>query len=298
VDKQYTRNRLFVCLVSASVAAATSLSVAQQSPSAALKVHRLTSNVYWVEGGGGNSGVIIGNRGVIVIDAKAKPEDGKQLLKLIAQLTPKPITMVILTHSDDDHVGGLVSFPKGVPIVAHENNQKELETDPTNHGHGYLPFEDFPNLVVTRNKEHLEIDGIKLELLHWGPAHTSGDLIVYLPSQKIIFTGDILSADSYRPVLHHDKSSSSEGWIASVKGITALDAEQFVPGHGDLLDKQAVENKLNDAATERARIVELLSEGKSLEEIEAAVGDPPPGKTNSRSIFSEAVYRELTQKRP
>ena len=102
----------------------TTLAVAQGPAPAPLMVHRLKPNVYWIEGGGGNSGVIIGDKGVIVVDAKTTPAYGKELLEDIAKITPNPVTTVILTHSDGDHVNGLASFPAGITIIAHENNKK------------------------------------------------------------------------------------------------------------------------------------------------------------------------------
>ena len=104
------------------------LCVAQGPAPAPLMVHQLKPNVYWVEGGGGNSGVIVGDKGVIVVDAKTSAAGGKELIDDIAKITPKPVTTVILTHSDGDHVNGLASFPKGITIIAHENNKKEQET--------------------------------------------------------------------------------------------------------------------------------------------------------------------------
>ncbi|HTR39334.1 MAG TPA: MBL fold metallo-hydrolase [Bryobacteraceae bacterium] len=89
--------------------------------------HELKPNVYWVGGGGGNSGVIIGDKGVIVVDAKTTPAGGKELLEDIAKITPKPVITVILTHSDGDHVNGLAAFPEGITIIAQENNKKEQE---------------------------------------------------------------------------------------------------------------------------------------------------------------------------
>jgi glyoxylase-like metal-dependent hydrolase (beta-lactamase superfamily II) len=271
---------------------------AQGTSLKAFKVHELTENVYWIEGGGGNSGVLVGDNGVIVIDAKTTSDDGKQLLGLIARITSKPVTTVILTHSDDDHVGGLVAFPKGTPIIAHVNNQAELEADPTNHGHGFLPAEEFPNLVMTRSRELLQIDGINLQLLHWAPAHTSGDLVVYLPDLKIVFTGDIIGSNAARPGIHHgNKNGSAEGWIVSAKGIAALDADRFVPGHGNVIDANAVQKKMNDAETERTNIAQMIKQGKSLDEIKVAIGDPPPGR-NAAFSYSDAVYEELTHKAP
>src|SRR5215469_13691788 len=89
------------------------LAFAQQA-AAPFQTHQLKPNVYWIEGGGGNSGVIVGEKGVIVIDAKTTQAGGKELLDDIAKITPKPVPTVILTHSDGDHVNGLAAFPAGV----------------------------------------------------------------------------------------------------------------------------------------------------------------------------------------
>src|SRR5579863_232899 len=113
--------------IALSLAAFAALGLAQQAP-APFTAHQLKPNVYWIEGGGGNSGVIIGDKGVIVVDAKTTLAGGKELLDNIAKITPKPVTTVILTHSDGDHVNGLAAFPAGVTVIAHENNKKEQET--------------------------------------------------------------------------------------------------------------------------------------------------------------------------
>src|SRR6202163_3573747 len=107
--------------------ALATLAFAQGPAPAPLMVHQIKPNVYWVEGGGGNSGVIVGDKGVIVVDAKTTPAGGKELLDNVAKITPKPVTTVILTHSDADHVNGLASFPTGITIIAQENNKKEQD---------------------------------------------------------------------------------------------------------------------------------------------------------------------------
>ena len=219
--------------VAASIALAT-LASAQAPAPAPFMVHQLKPNVYWVEGGGGNSGVIVGDKGVIVVDAKTTAAGGKELLDDIAKITPKPVTTVILTHSDGDHVNGLASFPAGITIIAHENNKKEQEAALAAGGRGAPPADHLPTQVVSKNKENLKIDGVKVEVFHWAPAHTSGDLVVYLPSRE-----DRVHRRHHRdatpdPLIHLEKNGSSEGWITTAKGIAALNADQFVPGHGDV----------------------------------------------------------------
>jgi len=272
-----------------------------QAPAAApFTAHQLKPNVYWIEGGGGNSGVIIGDKGVIVVDAKTTPAGGKELLDNIAKITPKPVTAVILTHSDGDHVNGLASFPAGITIIAHENNKMEQEKALAAGGRGAPPAGHLPTRVVTKNKENLKIDGVKFELLHWAPAHTSGDLVVYLPSEKIVFTGDIIATQMPDPLIHLEKNGSSEGWITTTKGIVGLNADQFVPGHGMVQTKSDIQARLSNTESKREKIKGLVAQGKSLDEIRSAVGDPPPAPPGGRgpnfASFTEVVYRELTKK--
>lgn len=270
------------------------LAVTLLSVSAAAQTHQLTPTVYWIEGGGGNSGVIVGSKGVIVIDVKTTTAGGKDLLDSIAKITPKPVEAVIETHSDSDHIAGISAFPKNLEIIAHENNKKEQDKVIAA-GRGALIADHPPTRLISKNKETLTIDGVKFELLHWAPAHTSGDLVVYLPAGKIVFTGDIISPQQPDPIIHPEKNGSSEGWIATTKGMVALDSDRYVPGHGDLQTKAAIQKGLIDAETKRAKIKELVAQGKSLDEVRTAVGDMPRGRIIT---FTEVVYRELVPQLP
>lgn len=291
----------------AGLSALATLAMAQGpgrgQPAAPFMAHQLKPDVYWIEGGGGNSGVIVGDKGVIVVDAKTTADNGKELLENIAKITPKPVTAVILTHSDGDHVNGLASFPADVKVIAHENNKKEQETALAAGGRGAPPAGHLPSQVVSKNKESLKIDNVKLELHHWAAAHTSGDLVIYLPAEKIVFTGDIIAGGKMAdPLIHAEKHGSSEGWITTVKGIAALNADQFVEGHGDVLTKADIQKRLADAEAKRAKIKDLVAQGKSLDEIRTAVGDPPPaqgrggGGRGGFASFTQVVYEELTKK--
>jgi glyoxylase-like metal-dependent hydrolase (beta-lactamase superfamily II) len=273
---------------------------AQQQPQA-LSVQQLAPNVYWASGGGGNSGIVIGTTGVVVIDAKTTPASGKALLDEIAKLTPKPVTHVILTHSDGDHVNGLAAFPAGVTVVAHQGAKREMDAALSAGGRGAPPADHMPSQIIDREVEKLTLDGVAFELHHWAPAHTSGDLVVYLPGQRLVFTGDIIATNRPDPLIHLEKNGSSAGWITSVQGILGLDADRFVPGHGDLQAKPDIQARLASATEKRARIESLVTQGKSIDEIRTAVGDPAPAGTASGgrgggfASFTEVVYQELSK---
>ena len=278
----------------------TTPAAAQQQPQA-LSVQKLTDDVYWVSGGGGNSGVVIGTTGVIVIDAKTTPASGKALLDEIATLTPKPVTHVILTHSDGDHVNGLASFPASVTVVAHEGAKREMEAALAAGGRGAPPADQMPSQVIAGSGQNLTIDGVSLELHHWAPAHTSGDLVVYLPAQRIVFTGDIIATNRPDPLIHLEKNGSSAGWITTAQGTLDLGADRFVPGHGELQTKSEIQARVASAMQKRSQIEALVKQGKSLDEIRAAVGDPAPppaagrgGRGGGFASFTDVVYRELS----
>jgi len=272
----------------------------QQQPQA-LVVQQLAPNVYWASGGGGNSGIIIGDSGVIVIDAKTTPASGKALLDEIAKLTPKPVTHVIITHSDGDHVNGLASFPADVKVIAHAGAKKEMEAALAAGGRGAPPADHMPSQVIDRDSERLMLDGVPIVVRHWAPAHTSGDLVVQLPQQRIVFTGDIIT-NRPDPLIHLQKNGSSAGWITTAQGIAGLDADKFVPGHGDVETKAQVQAQVTSATDKRARIAELVKQGKSLDDVRAALGEPAPapngrgagGGGGGFASFTEVVYQELT----
>ena len=297
------RYRILVPLIQAALTSIAfgSFVLAQGPAPGPFMTHQIRPNVYWVEGGGGNSGVIVGDKGVIVVDAKTTAAGGKELLDNIAKITPKPVTTVILTHSDADHVNGLTSFPAGVTVIAQANNKKEQDEALAKGGRGAPPAEHLPNKIVSKNKETMTIEGVKFELLHWAPAHTSGDLVVYLPAESVVFTGDLIATIIPDPLIHLEKNGTSEGWIQSVKGMVGLNAKTYIPGHGNEQTKDDIEKRLKSAEEKRAKIKAMVAQGKSLDEIKQALGEanPPPAAPGTPRFptFTETTYKELTAKK-
>jgi glyoxylase-like metal-dependent hydrolase (beta-lactamase superfamily II) len=280
-------------LVWISLGALAAAAMGQAPAAAPFVTHQLKPNVYWIEGGGGNSTVIIGDKGVIVVDVKVSKAGGQELLEDIAKITPKPVTTVILTHSDGDHINGLAAFPTGLKIIAQENNKKEQEAAIAAGGPGAPSSANLPNQVVSKSKETVTIEGEKLELYHWAPAHTSGDLVVYLPTEKIVVAGDILIGSDPYPRIHDEKHGSTEGWIATAKGMAALESDTFIAGHGPVMTKAETQTRIAAAIERRDKIKAMVADGKSLDEINAGFADPT--KRNYKS-WTQVCYEELTKK--
>lgn len=261
--------------------------------------HRLRDNIYWIEGAGANSGVVIGLQGVIVIDAKVSAAAGKRLLDEIARLTSLPVTHVILTHGDGDHVMGLAGFPPGLTIISHENCKRDMEAANAKGLMGILPVAVLPNYTFKAGGT-VTIDGIRFQLFHFGPSHTNGDAIIYLPDAKIVFAGDILAwGGSPTPTVHEEKQGSAAGWLVTVKRMLNLDADIFITGHGDMQTKEEVREKLQQFQQQYDDIKGMVAQGKALEEVEKAMAvtsEAPLARGLRLPSFASVAYHQLVQK--
>jgi cyclase len=294
-EKNREKRLLFALAMMIGLGVLATLAAAQGPPPSPLSVNLLKDGIYWTQGGsGGNTGFIVGKDGVIVFDAKTTPDSAKEMLAAIAKITPKPVSHVIISHSDGDHVNGLSAFPKGLTIIAQENCKKEMIASKDSKvpaPQDYLPTQTYDKKLA------LTIDGVNVQLFHWVPAHTSGDTVMYLPDEKIAFGGDMVDLTQFA-LIHAQKGGNSAGWIETMKGIIALNADTYVSGHGGLQTKAALQERLAAVEARRAKIAEMVAAGKSLDEVKATAGavEAQHGGAPPFPPFSEVVYLELTKK--
>jgi len=295
----FVRLATIACLGGLVIAAARPVQTtpAPKPQPAALSVELLKGGVYVVKGGSGaNAGIVIGRKEVVVIDAKMTEESSRAMLAEIKKLTPNPLKYVVLTHSDGDHVNGLSGFPKGLSIVAQTNTRRDMEEAFKEPKMSALaPY--LPNETLAGGRP-LSIDGARMELLYFGPAHTSGDLVVYVPDQKIAFLGD-LAFIGRDPLIHRQKGGTSFGLVQNLQKILALDADTFISGHSDPLTKADLQGLLTSIEEKQAKVKALIREGKSLDEIKSAFGlaEAPGQATRRRPSLVEIIYQELAERK-
>ena len=299
-------NRNLVCnlpLGVATLAAFCSFAMpaaAQRGGPPPIKVTQIKDNVYWVQGGAGsNDGFIVGKNGVIVVDTKTTVDSEKLVLAEIGKVTPKPVTTAIVTHSDGDHVNGLAALPDGVTVIAQENCKAEMQASAGSRNPA--PQNRLPNKTYDKT-DKLTIDGVHIRLYHWAPGHTSGDTVVYLPDQKIVFGGDLLVTNRPDTLIHLEKHGSAAGWIENAKGMLALNADTYLTGHGDMMTKEDVQKKLDLIQDKYNKIKEMAAQGKSLDDIKTSFGEstaPPQPNANGvlpAPTLTEVIYMEVTKK--
>ncbi len=260
-----------------------------------ISVQNIKGNIYQVKGGmGANTGFYIGENEVLAIDAKMTEGTAKQMVAEIKKLTPNPISHVILTHSDGDHVNGLVGFPQGTNIISHEKTRGYMDSAfQSARERTYLPnivFSERLSLYLGSSPRTKRID-----LVYFGPAHTDGDAVVFFPDEKVAFIGDLIFIGR-DPLIHRHKGGSSFGLVKVLRAILNLDAEVFANGHGELATKKEILSVIQMVEEKQLRIQTLVKEGKSLGQVKKIFNvEERPGAIQWKSLV-EVIYLELTEK--
>jgi glyoxylase-like metal-dependent hydrolase (beta-lactamase superfamily II) len=188
-----------------------------------------------------NAGFVVTPAGVVVIDALGSPALARELLDRIARITPQPVTHVVLTHYHADHVYGLQEFRKrGAKIIAHRGGQEYLNSETAAQRLQasriqLAPFIDASTELVPPDEwldgpRELVVGGTRLLLQPVGPAHTPEDLVVSLPSERVLFAGDLV----FRGRIPFVGQADSRHWIAALDVLLKMDPQVVVPGHGAL----------------------------------------------------------------
>lgn len=197
---------------------------------------------------GSNAGFVIGDNGVLVVDAFFTPDAARALVAEIRRLTPKPIRYVVNTHYHADHTGGdQVLRDAGAVIIAHRNVRGWVRTNNINLFGDRITLDlkariealPLPDLVT--DKDLIVWLGARKIVVRTVLGHTGGDLIVSVPDAKILFCGDML----WRRVAPNLIDGSVREWVATDADLLRLPnagGSRYVPGHGDVADMKDVED--------------------------------------------------------
>lgn len=192
-----------------------------------VEVEKVKDNLFVLRGGGGNTAVFVTAAGVTVVDAK-NPGWGQPILDKIKELTPKPVTTLINTHTHGDHVSGNVEFPASVEVIAHENTRANMAKMPIfkEHNNAGMPKRVFKDkLTIGRGAD-------QIDLYYFGPGHTDGDAFIVFPAHRIMHSGDIFAGKSV-PLIDSANGGSmsriSETLMKAHDGIKNVDT--IINGH-------------------------------------------------------------------
>ncbi|OYU30996.1 MAG: MBL fold metallo-hydrolase [Comamonadaceae bacterium PBBC2] len=188
-----------------------------------------------------NAAFVVTPAGVVVIDALGSPDLARQLLAEIKKVTPQPVSHVVVTHYHADHIYGLQVFKSlGAKIIAHQAARTYLNSDTARlrleaSRQDLAPWIDAQTKLTPADQWIdgnllLQVGGVEFQIQAVGPAHTPEDLVVYLPSEQVLFAGDLV----FRSRIPYVGQADSRHWIAALERLLAFNATVIVPGHGGL----------------------------------------------------------------
>lgn len=208
-------------------------------------LHEMAPGIFaWVQPDGtwwvNNAGAVAGDDGVLIVDTCATEARTRRFLGAVAEATGgAPVRMAVNTHQHGDHCYGNSLLPDDTVVFGHAAMREALLVDPIIDGCPpvWAPVPDWghvtrrPPTVVFGSELTVHVGTHRVELRHPGhAAHTPGDVVAWLPGERVLFAGDLLFNGLTPMVL----MGSVEGALRSLDWLAAFEPEHIVPGHGPL----------------------------------------------------------------
>ena len=208
-----------------------------------IKFERLSPNAYaFTAEGDPNTGVIVGDDSVMVIDAQATPLMAQEVIRRVRKVTSKPIKYVVLSHYHAVRVLGASAY-KPQEIIAseatlgliRERGKQDMASEIGRFPRLFRGKESIPGLtwptIVFQREMTVMMGKLEVKIIHPGSGHTAGDTIVWIPAQKILFSGDLVE---YKAGIYAGDAHLGE-WPATLAKLAALKPKALVPGRGPAL---------------------------------------------------------------
>jgi len=253
-----------------------------------------------------NCGFIVTDEGVVVVDTLLIPAFAEEMVKEIRAVTDKPVKYVINTHWHTDHVGGNETFLPQAHIISHtftrkiivqrRKEQEEGKVDESLKSLGKFTF--VPPDITFDESLTLYLGGKEMELKFLGGGHTGGDIIVYLPKEKVLFSGDLLIKGSGMPDYRDD--SNIDALIESLKRIQAFDIDKIICGHVGIAEKKEIQGSIDKLVAFRQQVKKYVEKNippeKAAEEIKFPEGENPFYEHNFKKVILK-VYSDIKNPR-
>ena len=248
-----------------------------------------------------NSGVIIGDESVMIVEAQATPRLARKVIDCVRSVTDKPISHLVLTHYHAVRVLGASAYGARDIIMSdvaaamvEERGQEDWDSEFGRFPRLFQGHEEIPGLtrptVTFSDRMTVYLGRRRVDILHLGRAHTAGDAVVWVPDQEVMFTGDIVE--------FHSACYCGDGhfadWPETLAQIAAYEPRAIAPGRGDALlgedaVAQALENTADFVRSTYRPVARVVARGGSLREAWEAVRDACDPKFSDYAIYEHCL---------
>jgi len=271
-------------MVLAGIALGGSQAAAQERAAQTPTVKQVASDVYFFfDFNGSNAVFLVTDDGVLLIDTRTHPREGRDLLERIRKVTDKPVKWVINSHfHGDHHMGNSVFKDLGATFVAQEETARIMQrVQPKEmarrvegfRSRGYDPADVklvLPD-VTFDSKMTIRLGGREVRLFYLGPGQQAGDTFVQFPHARLLFTPGAFAKHSMPNMLF---TPSVDNWIKLLDQVAVMDVDAILPAHGDIATRADVKELAAMLADEYATVKDAVNRGVSLDQATTALTFP------------------------
>lgn len=197
---------------------------------------------------------VVGANGVLVADGQGNATATQTMLDRIKTVTPLPVKWYVVGSDHGDHTGGNSVLPADITWIVHPTSRPLLRPPPPT--------------AMTGDRQSIDLGGVSVDVMFLGRAHTGGDLMVHVPSAKILF----MSEAYLNRVFPAMRSAYPTEWVATLDRALAMDIARYIPGHG-FIEEPAVSRE--ELRTYRTALVAVIAEAKRLHGLGLSLEDAP-----------------------
>jgi glyoxylase-like metal-dependent hydrolase (beta-lactamase superfamily II) len=260
---------------------------------------------YENEGLNANIGLVVTSSGALLVDSGASYLGAKQIHEAVKKVTSQPVKWVINTGGQDHRwLGNGYFLAQGAEVIGHASARADMLARGGDHMNSLRPelkekldgtVPTLPSRWLDGSHHTLNLGGTVVEVKYLGGAHTPGDVVVWLPGQRVAFSGDVVYVDRMLGVL---PVSHTGRWLQSFAALQALQPERIVPGHGEVCDLAPAQAHTRDYLVAlRAHMKKAVDDGAEISSaIKAFDAQPWMGLLNAAQLHpgnASRTYLEL-----
>lgn len=240
-------------LAAGSLAHAAEVAFQPVAPGLYAFIGEKVGRTYDNEGLNANIGLVVTPAGALLIDSGASWQGAQKIHAAVKQVTTQPVKWVINTGGQDHRwLGNGYFIAQGAEVIAHADAKADMQTRGGDHLAGLKnelkerldgTVPTLPTRWLSGQDETLTLGGMRVEVKHRQGAHTPGDLMVWLPQQRVVYSGDIVYVDRMLGVI---PVSHTGRWLASFAALEALQPARIVPGHGEVCELPRAQAQTRD----------------------------------------------------
>ena len=202
--------------------------------------------------------IVIGRNGVLVADGQGSVQATQTMLDKIKTISPLPVKWYVVGSDHGDHTAGNSVLPKDIQFIVHANSLAQLKKDSAAAAAANRPAVVTPKTAMTSDTETIDLGGISVRVRFLGRAHTGGDLMLEVPSEKLLF----MSEAYLNRVFPAMRSAYGAEWVRTIDSALALkNVDRFIPGHGFIEEAKVSREEL---VAFRDALVAVIAEVKRL----------------------------------